>query len=129
MLPSVILLLFIAGALGSSALAHDERRWRYAFLVAVACAGWLTHWSARGVRELFLRIDIELYTPITLLIAAVPFCAVLCSLWVRRRNTPLHSPSFNDDPTLRSHVAEKVRRARKRRADEADSENSDQLMG
>lgn len=126
MLPTFVTLLFIGGALAASALAHDGKRWRYAFLVVVACAGWLTIWSARSLRHLLLRVDIELYAPLSVLAAALPFCAVLNSLLVRRQNTPRHSPSLSDDPTLRFHVAEKIRRARKRRQEEADVEDPDQ---
>ncbi len=126
MLPCFITLLFIGGALAASALAHDEKRWRYPFCAAVVCAGWLTIWSARTLRKLLLVIDLELYTPVAMVAVALPFCAMLSSVMVRRQNTPRHPPRLNDDPTLRGYVAEKIRRARKRRQDEADRENSDQ---
>jgi hypothetical protein len=126
MLPTFVTLLFIAGTLWASATAHDEKRWRYPFFAAVACAGWLTIWVARSLRHLLLEIEINLYAPVAIALVALPFCAVLGSVMVRRQNTPRHSPSIDDDPTLRRHVAEKTRRARKRRQEEAELENSDQ---
>jgi hypothetical protein len=69
--------------------------------------------------------DQTLHPALAAMIVALPFFLVLASLFVRRRNTPRHSPSVNDDPTLRRHLEEKHRRARKRRQDEAALENSD----
>lgn len=125
MLPVLVTLLFIVSALTTSALAHDEKRWRYAFLAAAACAGVLTVLGARGLRTLFRSIDLELSPLVAILAAALPLGLILASLVVRRRNTPRHTPSINDDPTLRRHLEEKARRARKRRQDDEAIENSD----
>ena len=125
MLPTLVTLLFIVSVLTTSALAHDGKRWRYAFLGAAACAGVLTVLGARGLRALFRSIDIELAPSLATLAAALPLGLILASLIVRRRNTPRHTPSINDDPTLRRHVEEKTRRARKRRQEDEAIENSD----
>jgi len=125
MLPTLLTLLVIVSALATSALAHDEKRWRYAFLVTAACAGVLTVFGARGLHTLLRGIDLELSPLVATLTAALPSCLILASLIARRRNTPRHTPSINDDPTLRRHVEEKTRRARKRRQEEEAIENSD----
>ena len=125
MLPTLVTLLFIVSVLTTSALAHDEKRWRYAFLGAAACAGVLTAWGARGLRTMLRSIDLELTPLLATLAAALPLGLILASLVVRRRNTPRHTPSINDDPTLRRHVEEKTRRARKRRQEDEAIENSD----
>ena len=125
MLPTLVTLLFIVSVLTTSALAHDEKRWRYAFLATAACAGVLTAWGARGLRTMLRSIDLELTPSLATLAAALPWGLILASLVVRRRNTPRHTPSINDDPTLRRHVEEKTRRARKRRQEDEAIENSD----
>ena len=125
MLPSLVTLLFIVSVLTTSALAHDEKRWRYAFIGAAACAGALAVLGSRGLRTLFRSIAVELAPSLAILAAALPLGLILLSLIVRRRNTPRHTPSINDDPTLRRHVEEKTRRARKRRQEDEAIENSD----
>lgn len=125
MLPILVILLFIVSVLTTSALAHDEKRWRYAFLAAAACAGVLTVLGARGLRTMLRSIELELTPLVAALAAALPLYLILASLVVRRRNTPRHTPSINDDPTLRRHVEEKTRRARKRRQEEEAIENPD----
>jgi hypothetical protein len=125
MLPILVTILFIGGALLASAFAHDEKRWRYPFLAAAACAGFLTIWGAGALRRMLQHFDTELSPLLATIVAALPFCWVLGNLVVRRRDTPRHTPSLNDDPTLRRHVEEKRRRARKRRQEEEAIENSD----
>ena len=125
MVPLVVSLLFIAGALTTSAFAHDPKGWRYPFLATTVCAGVLTTWGAGALRTAFRHFDSDLSPLVATLASAIPFCVILANLVVRRRNTPRHFPSINDDPTLRRHVEEKTRRARKRRQDDADLENSD----
>jgi hypothetical protein len=125
MLPTLVTLLFIVSVLTTSALAYDEKRWRYAFLGAAVCAGMLTVLGARGLRAMFRSIDLELTPLAAVLATALPLGLILASLIMRRRNTPRHTPSINDDPTLRRHVEEKTRRARKRRQEDEAVENSD----
>ena len=125
MLPVIVTLLFVIGALVTSAFAHDEKRWRFPFLATAGCAGILTAWGAGALRRMLHHFDTDLSPLLATITAALPFCLVLGSLIVRRKNTPRHTPSINDDPTLRRHVEEKHRRSRKRRQDEEDLENSD----
>jgi len=125
MLPIAVTILFVICALVTSALAYDERRWRYPFLIMSVCAGLLTIWSAQGLRKILLKFDYPLHPAIAIIAVALPFCFVIGSLMARRRSTPRHTPSINDDPTLRRHLEEKTRRARKRRQDEEALENSD----
>lgn len=125
MVPLAVTLLFVLSAFVTSAFAHDERRWRYPFLAAVACAGILTAWGAQALRASFRDFWPGFPTALAAVVVALPFGLVLWSLLVRRRNTPRHLPSINDDPTLRRHLEEKNRRARRRRQEEEALENSD----
>ena len=125
MLPIIVAILFVVGALVTSAFAHDEKRWRYLFLATAGCGGFLTIWGSRVLQRMLQHFDTELSPLLATIAAALPFCWVLGNLVVRRRNTPRHTPSINDDPTLRRHVEEKHRRARKRRQEEEAIENSD----
>lgn len=125
MLPFVVMLLFVLAAFVTSAFAHDEKRWRYSFFAAVTCAGILTAWGAQAVRNSVHDFWPGFPAPLAALIVALPFGLVLWNLLMRRRNTPRHQPSINDDPTLRRHLEEKNRRARRRRQEEEALENSD----
>jgi hypothetical protein len=122
MLFIVLLAVFGAGALVTSALAYDELRWRYAIVVTVACAVILAAWTARLLAAALGWLSWDLHPAIALLISAVPYGAVVFSLWTRRRHTPRHVPGLDDDPVLRRHVAEKLRRLRRRRQLEAQEE-------
>lgn len=125
MLPLVVTLLFVLSAFVTSGFAHDEKHWRYPFLATVAFAGMLTTWGAQALRNSVHEIWPGFPVALALAVVALPFGLVLWSLIVRRRNTPRHRPSINDDPTLRRHLEEKHRRARRRRQEEDALENSD----
>ena len=114
-----LMVVFIIASMVTSALAYDERRWRYAAGLTVGCAIILSAWTAEllsaGLNFFSYRI-----VPLSLGgIAATPYIAVLFNLWVRRRRTPRHTPSVDDDPVLRRYLEEKLRRDRRRRQAEA----------
>ena len=119
MLFLALLAVFAIASLVTSALAHDERRWRYSVGVTIACAMILVSWTANllsaGLHYLSHRID----PLMAVLIAATPYVVVVFNLWIRRRRTPRHTPGLNDDPVLRRYLEEKLRRHRQRRQAEA----------
>lgn len=126
MLLLALILLLAASTLAASALAHDEKRWRYAAFVSLACSVALV---IRGVRALQIAsygISFPLPLPVTCLIVAGPFVFLFASVITRRRNTPRHRRSLDDDPVLRRYLNEKHLRVQKRRREEEDAgENAD----
>ena len=110
-----VLTVFGAASLVTSALAHDEHRWRYFAVVTAASAAVLTAWTAKVVGMALQYISFPVHPVVAGFIAGTPFAVVMLNLWIRRRRTPRHTPSLNDDPVLRRYLEEKLRRARRRR--------------
>jgi hypothetical protein len=125
MLPIATIVLLAVSAFAASALAHDERRWRYPATIAVGCAVVLTAWGAGALRKMLQAISLDLHPVITGAAVAIPLCLLLRSLVTRRTNTPRHTPSIDDDPVMRRYLNEKIRRARKRRQEEDAVEDAD----
>jgi hypothetical protein len=99
MLFLAVIALFGTASLVAAALAHDERRWRYAASVAVACGAVLSLWNAEllagALEYLSVRLDPFWYV----LLGALPCALVLADVWLRRRRTPRFKPSRDDDPS------------------------------
>lgn len=114
-----LLMVFGTASLMTSALAHDELRWRYAAALTVAGAILLTSWSARLLTAGLHHMGYDIHLLMAVLIAGMPNAAVLFNLWIRRKRTPRHTPGPEDDPVLRRYLEEKVRRERRRRQAEA----------
>ena len=126
MLFIALLAIFGAASLATSALAYDERRWRYAAGVTVASGVILAAWSAKLlVAAAANQVSWDIHPLVAVLIAVVPYAVVVSNLWARRRHTPRHAPGIDDDPVLRRHVAEKRRRSRLQRQAEADEAAAD----
>ena len=125
MLALTITLVLTAAAVAASALAHDERRWRYPMVIAIGCAIYLAVWGAGFLRKILKLFSFDLHPLVAAIAVAVPLGFLLWSLVARRNTIPRHTPGLRDDPVLRRHVEEKLRRARKRRQDDAAAEDRD----
>jgi type VI protein secretion system component VasK len=124
MLFIALLVVFAACAFVTSALAYDQLRWRYAAIITVVCAVLLAAWTAGLLVAVLRWFSLEVNFALALLSGATPYAIVLAGLWRRRRQTPRHTPSLDDDPVLRRHVAEKLRRVRRQRQAEAQEETA-----
>jgi hypothetical protein len=125
MLPVAIIILLAVSTVAASALAHDEKRWRYPAIIALGCAVYLAAWGAGMLRKFLKLLSVDLHPMAAAVAVAVPLGFFLFSLVARRNTIPRHTPGVEDDPVLRRYLEEKARRARKRRQEDAAAEDAD----
>ena len=121
------LVIFAISSLVTSSLAYDGRRWIYAATVTTCSAVVLIWQSAKFLQAIAGFLSFELHLAIAAVFASAPYLYVLFDLWHRRCHTPRHTPSLDDDPVLRRHVEEKIRRGRLRRQAEEQEEMRDDV--
>lgn len=129
MLFVVVLLCFAFAGVVTSGLVHTPRAWHVAMGFTALCAGLLAFWTGQLLQRTARYLSADVSAPLAFGVAAFPFAALLLRLWVRRRNTPRHIPSPDDDPVYRRHRQEKLRRRRLQRQQEEAMEASDEPLG
>lgn len=128
MLLALAILAFTAAAIVTSSLAYTARAWRYAMAVTILCAGAAVAASAGALHAVTRYFSSEVSHGLLVAVSALPFILALASLCNRRRHTPRHTPSPEDDPLYRRFRQEKLRRHRLRRQqDEALDETADPI--
>jgi hypothetical protein len=126
MLFLTVLFVFSIAAMVTGGLAHDERRWQYAFAVTVTSSILLATWSGKLLAMAMKALSLPVHPVTPFGLAAAPFALVLAHLCLRRYETPRHIPGPDDDPVLRRYREEKLRRRRRaRQLEEMESSGDD----